>query len=121
MPNNSAEVDWDASVWKEINDAVLVEVGEVRVAQKVFPTTVYETSPTEVPNDVIKFDDFSIPEGQTKPFVEIYQEFSLTATQVAKEPQLKTAKTLARMVAKAIALNEDRILFQGKNAILSKG
>ena len=82
MPN-SAEVNWDASVWKDINDAVLVEVGKVRVAQKVFPTTVFETSPTEVPNEVINFADFSIEEGRTKPFIEIFQEFSLTATQVA--------------------------------------
>lgn len=113
MPNNSAEVHWEEPVWKEINDAVVGEVGKVRVAQKVFPTTVFDTNPTEVSNDVINFGDLSIQEGKTKPFVEIYQEFPLTATQVAKEGQLKTAKTLARMAAKAIALAEDTILFQG--------
>jgi hypothetical protein len=54
MPN-SAEVNWDASVWKDINDAVVVEVGKVRVAQKVFSTVAFDTSPTEIPNDVINF------------------------------------------------------------------
>jgi uncharacterized linocin/CFP29 family protein len=118
MPNNSAEVDWDEPTWKEINDAVAVEVGKVRVAQKVFPTTVFDTSPTEIPDDVIDFADFSIKEGRTKAFVEIYQVFSLTATQVAKEPQIKAARTLARMAAKAIALAEDTIVFQGADGAL---
>jgi uncharacterized linocin/CFP29 family protein len=113
-----AEIDWDPAVWEEINAAVRAEVGKVRVAQKVFPTTVIGGAPTEVPDDVVKFPDFSIEEGRTKPFVEISQTFSLTAVQVAKEPILKTAKILARMAAKAIALAEDKLLFQGKDAAL---
>ena len=117
MPN-SPEVNWDAAVWKEINDAVIAEVGKVRVAQKVFPTTVFDNDPTEVPNDVIDFSTLTIREGRTKAFVEIFQEFSLTSTQVTKEPQIKTAKTLARMAAKSIALAEDTVVFQGKNGKL---
>ncbi len=115
MPN---EVNWDQSVWKEINDAVVTEVSKVRVAQKVFPTMVFDTNPTEIPNDVINFADLSIQEGRTKAFVEIHQEFPLTATQVTREPQIKTCKTLSRMAAKAIALAEDTILFQGTNGNL---
>jgi uncharacterized linocin/CFP29 family protein len=84
----------------------------------VFPTTGFDASPTEIPNDVINFADLSIQEGLTKPFVEIYHEFPLTATQVAKEAQLKTCKTLARMAAKAIALAEDTVIFQGKKGKL---
>jgi len=116
--NNSNEVNWEPAVWQEINDAVVAEVGKVRIAQKVFPTTVLEGDPTEIPNDVINFPDLSIKEGDTKSFVEIYQEFPLTATQVSREPQLKTCKALARMAAKAIALAEDTIIFQGKNGTL---
>lgn len=113
---NSNEVNWDQAVWKEINDAVKMEMGKVRIAQKVFPTMMFDTNPTEIPNDVINFQDpdgLSIKEGRTKPFVEIYQEFPLTNTQVGKEAQIKTCKTLARMAAKALALAEDTILFQG--------
>lgn len=113
MPNSN-EVNWDAAVWQEINDAVVKEMAKVRIAQKVFPTIVVDGSPTEVANDVIKFPDLSIEEGKTKPFVEIYQEFPLTSTQVGKEPQTKICKTLARMAAKGIALAEDSIVFQGK-------
>lgn len=118
---NSHEVNWDQAIWKEINDAVKMEMGKVRIAQKVFPTMMFDTNPTEIPNDVINFQDpdgLSIKEGRTKPFVEIYQEFPLTNTQVGKEAQIKTCKTLARMAAKSLALAEDTILFQGDTAKL---
>lgn len=116
--SNSNEVGWDSALWSEINDAVVAEVGKVRTAQKVFPTLLLESNPTEIPNDVINFTDLSIKEGQTKQLVEIYQEFPLTVTQVGKEPQLKTCKTLARMAAKAIALGEDTVIFQGEKGEL---
>ena len=115
MPNSS-EVNWDAAVWQEINDAVVKEMAKVRVAQKVFPTTMLEGNPTEVMNEVIDTDTFTIKEGSTKQFVELYKEFTLTSTQVSKESQLKTCKTLARMAAKSLALAEDKIIFQGTNA-----
>ena len=116
--SNSNEVNWDPAIWQEINDAVKTETMKVRTAQKVFPTTAFDTSPTEIPNDVINFKDLSIEEGQTKSFVEIYHEFPLTDTQVSKERQLKTCRTLARMAAKAIALAEDTVIFQGKAGTL---
>ncbi|OQY99737.1 MAG: hypothetical protein B6D35_08680 [Candidatus Brocadia sp. UTAMX2] len=116
--NGSNEINWPQAVWDEINNAVLAEVNKVRVAQKVFPTKVFDTNPTEIPNEVIKFPDLTIAEGQTKPFVEIYQEFPLTSTQVKKEPDTKICKTLARMAAKAIALAEDTIIFQGEKGTL---
>lgn len=116
--SNSTEVNWDENTWKEINDAVVAEVLKVRTAQKVFPTAVLDTNPTEIPNEVIDFTDLSIKEGQTKQLVELYNEFTLTTTQVSREPQLKTCKTLARMAAKAISLTEDIVIFQGQNGKL---
>jgi uncharacterized linocin/CFP29 family protein len=115
---STSEDIWDEAIWKEINDAVVMEMGKVRTAQKVFPTMVFDTNPTEIPNDVINFTDLSIKEGQTKQFVEIYHEFPLTNTQVTKETMNKTCKTLARMAAKAIALAEDAVIFQGQKAKL---
>ena len=116
--SNSNEVKWDENTWKEINEAVVAEVLKVRTAQKVFPTTVLDTNPVVVTNDVINFADLSIQEGQTKSLVEIYLEFTLTATQVTKERQDKTCKTLARMAAKALALAEDTVIFQGEPGTL---
>jgi uncharacterized linocin/CFP29 family protein len=122
---HSNEVNWEESVWMEINEAVKTEIMKVRIAQKVFPTMIFDTNPTEVPNDVINFPDdsnkipyLSILEGDTKPFVEIYQQFQLTSTQVSKETHLKTCKTLARMAAKSLALAEDIIIFQGNEGNL---
>lgn len=119
--NNSNEVSWEQSVWQEINEAVMKEMAKVRIAQKVFPTMMFDINPTEIPDNVINFQDkdgLSIQEGRTKPFVEIYQEFPLTSTQVSKETQMNTCKILARMSAKAIALAEDIIIFQGKEGSL---
>ncbi len=115
---NGSEINWPDSVWQDINAAVLSEVGKVRIAQKVFPATELNNNATEVPNEVISFPDLSITEGNTKPFVEIYQEFPLTSTQVKKESESHICKTLARMAAKAIALAEDAIIFQGQRGSL---
>jgi uncharacterized linocin/CFP29 family protein len=106
------EVDWPETTWKETNDAVLAEVGKVRVAQKVFPTAHLENSPVQIPDELINFQNLSIQEGQTKPFVELFATFTLTSTQVKQEPDQKTGKTLARMAAKALALAEDTYIFQ---------
>ena len=116
--NNSNEVSWPAAVWQEIDEAVVKEVAKVRTAQKVFPTLEFDSSPTEIPNDVINFADLSIREGNTKPFVEIFQEFPLTNTQVNREQEIKVCMTLARMAAKAIALGEDTVFFQGRDGQL---
>lgn len=118
-----SELNWPQQVWDDINTAIKMEMGKVRIAQKVFSTMVYEMNecPTEVTNDVINFldpDGLSIKEGSTKPFVEIYHEFPLTHTQVCKEPTLKTCKTLSCMAAKALALAEDKIFFQGNRGPL---
>jgi uncharacterized linocin/CFP29 family protein len=117
--NNSNEITWADSVWTEIDAAVLTEVGKVRIAQKVFPAMALNDNATEVPNEVINFANLSITEGKTKPFVEIFQEFPLTSTQVKKESDSsKICQSLARMAAKAIALAEDTIFFQGKKGPL---
>ena len=111
--NGTSELGWDTSIWKEIDDAVVAEMGRVRSAQKVLPATVYDTHPTEVINDAINFSDLSIREGQTRPFVELFQEFTLTAAQAMNEAHLGTCHTLAQMAAKSIALAEDTVIFQG--------
>ena len=106
------DVDWPEAVWTGINDSVLAEVGKVRVAQKIFPTAHLDNNPVQVPDELINFQNLSIQEGQTKPFVELFATFTLTSTQVKQESEQKTGKTLARMAAKALALAEDTYFFQ---------
>ena len=119
---NSNDVNWDQAIWQDINDAVVREVAKVRTAQKVFPTVIYDDEPTELQNHVISSDpetgEMSVKEGQTKPYVEIYQEFRLTSAQVSNEGQLELCKSLARMAAKMLALAEDAILFSGVKGVI---
>jgi uncharacterized linocin/CFP29 family protein len=115
--SSSNEVNWSDAVWQDINAAVAKELGN-RIAQKVFPTMLMDNDPTEVANEVINFSDLSIKEGITKQFVEIYQEFPLTSTQVSKESEKHCCRTQARMVAKSLALAEDTVLFQGTGGTL---
>lgn len=109
---DTSELNWSEQIWKDINDDALKEVGKVRIAQKVFPTSVLENDLTQIPNEVIDFENMTVKEGDTKPFVEIYREFSLTSTQVKQEANQKICRMLARMAAKEIALGEDAYFFQ---------
>jgi len=108
---------WSDGVWQEIDKAVLAEVGRIRVAQKVFPSTPMLNA-SFVPADIFDAKNMSIAEGQTKPFIEISVEFPLTQTQVDNEATLKTGKTLARLATKSLALAEDLLFFQGAKAEL---
>jgi len=113
--NNSNGVNWDETTWKDINDAVVKEVAKVRVAQKVFSTTTLDNHPTQIPNEIINFTDLSIKAGETKPFVDLYVEFTLTGPQVEQETDQKICHKLAIMGAKVVALAEDAYFFQRSN------
>jgi uncharacterized linocin/CFP29 family protein len=107
---------WNQQIWSDIDNAVRDEVGRVRVAQKVFPCTLVPNW-QQVPKDQLSTSApniLKIDEGQTKPFVEIWVEFSLTQSQVENEENLHTGRTLARMAANKIAAAEDTLLFRGK-------
>src|SRR5882724_2974287 len=107
---------WTKDVWDEIDKAVKYEVGQIRVAQKVFPSPPFPNGQS-VPTDNIDLATMTIAEGQTKPFIEISVEFGLTQSQAVNESTLRTGRTLARMAAKLVALAEDILFFQGKGAV----
>ena len=52
--NSTSELAWDASVWKEIDDAVLAEMGRVRSAQKTTPQDHHPESAVKVSKASIK-------------------------------------------------------------------
>jgi len=109
---DSCELNWPNSMWMDINNGVVTEVNKVRVAQKVFSTSAFENHPPNVTNEIINFTDLSIKEGETKPFVDLYVEFTLTSTQVQQETDEKICHKLATMAAKVVALAEDAYFFQ---------
>ena len=106
------EVNWSDATWQEINQGVMREASKLRVAQKIFPTSSFSDNPTQVADEQINFQNLTISEGATKPYTELFAEFSLTSTQVQQEPTQHVCRTLAIMAAKALALAEDRYFYQ---------
>jgi len=110
------EITWNEAVKKRINDAVVEEVGRIRICQKVFPTRHLAGSPLDVPDDAVdltNLPNIRVREGRTKRLVELNFQFPITVAQAMNEPQSMTCQTLSRMAAKTIALAEDMIIFQG--------
>jgi uncharacterized linocin/CFP29 family protein len=112
------ELPWAPETWQDIDKTVLDEVGRIRIAQKIFPSATNGNS-QYVPDDSIDRAQptLTIPEGRTKPYVELSVEFALTATQVESEGALHTGKTLAALSAKTVAQTEDRAFFQGSKGL----
>lgn len=135
MKNNlGKDMLWKEETWAGTDRAVLAEVGRIRVAQKVFPAShcanganglyvpvdAFRTK-TDAAGKPTKIFPLSILEGQTRPYLEISFEFSLTQGQVADEVALKTGRTLARLAAKSVAQAEDLLFFQGKKVDVPGG
>ena len=108
---------WNDHIWTEIDKAVREEVGRVRVAQKVFPSTVVNNVLPVSMNRAVPFGDAKPPTEPVndvfQPFFEISTEFVLTQAQVEGEESLHLALSRARMAASALATAEDTILFLG--------
>jgi uncharacterized linocin/CFP29 family protein len=121
MPNNLNRHNiWTDQVWKSLDDAVRCQVGNIRVAQKVFPTAKLADT-TTVPADIFDANTISIREGQSKAYLEIAVEFALTYGQVNEDGSGRTGLTLAKLAAKSLALAEDILIFQGEKAGLPPG
>src|SRR5207249_4166452 len=123
MPNTfGRDKVWDDATWQGIDQAVLAEVGGIRVAQKVFPTQ-------PVPDgQFVAADRFHpdggvlrVDEGVTTPMIEIGAPFALTQGQIDTESNLHTGMTLAKQAARLVALAEDELFFQGGDAHLPPG
>ena len=119
---------WNDHIWSEIDKAVREEVGRVRVAQKVFPSTVVNNVLPVSANRVVPFTPVAprpvklpvAPEpgiDQFRPFFEISREFVLSQAQVDGEENVHLAPSLARLAASAIANVEDTVLFLGPDSI----
>src|ERR1700736_1193009 len=98
---------WNDQIWSEIDKAVREEVGRIRAAQKVFPSTILNNVQAVPLNAVPNFRTLKT-DDQFKPFIEMSKWFSLTQAQVESEETTHTARTLARLAARTIAAGEDR-------------
>ena len=120
---------WNDHIWSEIDKAVREEVGRVRVAQKVFPSTVVNNVLPVSANRVFPYKDYSTftrpvyvgpwpGDDEFRPLFEISRRFVLTRAQVDGEENVHLAPSLARLAASAIASAEDTILFLGKSNLV---
>jgi uncharacterized linocin/CFP29 family protein len=112
---------WHEHIWSEIDKAVREEAGRIRVAQKVFPSTVVNSMLPVVATRAVAFGAAAPPVAplpdQFQPFFEISSQFILTQAQVDSEENIHLAPLRARLAASAIAYAEDTILFAGPGAI----
>jgi uncharacterized linocin/CFP29 family protein len=107
---------WNPQIWSDIDKAVQEEVGRVRVAQKVFPCAIVPSGQLIPANKLsTKIGILTIPEGESRPLVEVSVQFTLTQSQVDSEESQRTGRTLARIAANKVAVTEDVLLFQGKH------
>jgi uncharacterized linocin/CFP29 family protein len=111
---------WNDHIWSEIDKAVQEEVGRIRIAQKVFPSTVVNNVLPVSANRVVPFGAvapvFPAPD-EFQPFLEISTEFVLTQAQVDGEENVRLAPSFARLAACLIANAEDTVLFLGSGSI----
>ena len=115
---------WNDHIWGEIDKAIREEVGRIRVAQKVFPSTVVNNVLPVFTTRVVPFGTPSassaspVPgDDEFRPLFEISTQFVLTQAQVDGEENVHLAPSLARLAASAIANAEDAILFLGEKGI----
>jgi uncharacterized linocin/CFP29 family protein len=114
---------WNDHIWSEIDKAVREEVGRIRVAQKVFPSSVVNNVLPVATTRAVAFGQAQPPPAplpdQFQPFFEISSEFVLTQAQVDGEENAHLARSRARLAASAVANAEDTILFLGPGSIAS--
>src|ERR1700730_4682242 len=111
---------WNEHIWSEIDKGVREEVGRIRVAQKVFPSTIVNNVQPVSTGRAVPFGAlapvFPVPD-QFQPFFEISTEFQLTQAQVESEENVRLAPSYARLAASTLANAEDTILFLGPGGI----
>jgi uncharacterized linocin/CFP29 family protein len=115
---------WNQQIWSDIDKAVQEEVGRIRVAQKVFPSTVVNNVLPVCISRTVPFGPKSAPpedpapvDDEFRPFFEISRDFVLTKAQVDGEEDAHLAPSFARLAASVMANAEDRILFLGAGGI----
>jgi hypothetical protein len=108
---------WNDQVWVGVDSAVTGAHTSIRVAQNVFKSTQL-TGVTSVPHDVFDPAKMSIEEGETRPYVELVVEFSLTNGQVNADQNGVTVTALAPLAVRSLALAEDIVILRGTRADL---
>jgi uncharacterized linocin/CFP29 family protein len=106
-------LDWTPEVWDRLDKAVYGEVQRTSVAAGFLPLVGPVKDALTVSADVIEGDRLAIAEGQVRPIVELWVDFTMTPAQVQAEAELSAAMTLATRGANLLAQAEDSLIFRG--------
>jgi uncharacterized linocin/CFP29 family protein len=120
MKNGNEKLPWTRETWDDIDKAVWDEMQRVAVAAKFLPLHGPLPEALTATSDAIGVDDenrWLIDEATVAPLFEIWSEFALTPQQVATEPELRSARTLAIRAANFVARAQDAAIFQGDAAL----
>jgi uncharacterized linocin/CFP29 family protein len=115
MPLGRESLTWGPNVWSAIDQAVTETRQRTQVAAKFLPIW-QAANALSAPADVVAGTPLQISEGDTVGITDVGVPFALTQAQVSQEEPLGTAVTLASRAANSLALAEDLLIFQGKDA-----
>jgi uncharacterized linocin/CFP29 family protein len=110
-------IEWGSDVWSRIDQSVHDEVTRSGVAARLIPVRGGVGDGATVPAERIDRDTMTIDERSVLPMLELSVDFALTQQQVADEPRLGTAATLAVRGASLLAQAEDFLVFRGRDAL----
>src|SRR5207247_759277 len=116
------QLGWSQDTWKQICDAVTAAADSIRVASTAFTVRSFPGAPN-VPAEVFNLSTLSsvASEGETKPFIEISQHFTVTQNQVDNEQAQKIVESWAILVAIAVVQAVEGGFFQGSGFPLPPG
>ena len=75
------KLDWNADIWKRIDQAVHDEAQRTKIAARFLPLYPVGTDVTTVPSDAVDPETgplLSVNEAAVTPLIEIWTEFALT-------------------------------------------
>ncbi|MEQ1530907.1 MAG: encapsulin [Methylococcales bacterium] len=119
---------WTTEVWTKFNGIagdktqpglLKTIMAPMRIAQHIFPTIVQGNNDS-IPADTVNLDTGIPSSGSTKALTTILKSFSLLQLHI-DDPKLTMAMNQVMLAAQSLALVEDAIYFQGKNANLPQG
>jgi hypothetical protein len=119
---------WSTNVWAQFNGSptdktqpglLKTTMGPMQVAQHVFPTNVTGND-NSIPADTIDLKTGNPTTGATRSFATLRKPFALFPVHVA-DPALTMASNQVTLAGQALALAEDSLFFQGKDAPLAQG
>lgn len=116
------QLGWSQDMWKHICDAVTAEADRVSVLTNVFAVQRMPGA-MNVPNVVPDPQTLSSvdSEGQTLPFIEVSQAFTLTQNQVDNEQVLKACENQAKLAAIVVEPVAEAIVLQGSGVSVPQG